>query len=268
MDASLPFPVALETRWVGHPLHFVPEVDSTSSTLLQRAAEGASAGTVVLTEYQRAGRGRRGHRWESPTGSSLMFSLLLRPERLLPRHALLPILAGVALARTLERHLSGLEPRLKWPNDLWIDDRKAAGILVESESGGPDGPRIVIGMGVNVNQTSEALAALPGATSLAVASGSPVERGALFAALLGEMERALDAFETGWSPRGAWRRRDLLLDRNVVVIEDKERWEGTARDLSDDGALIVEERKTGRPRAIRAAEVRIRPASRPTESAP
>ncbi len=129
-------------------IHYLPETTSTNDVALQLAREGAPGGTLVCCEYQRAGRGRRGARWCAPAESSVLCSLLLRPEKPLPT-AHLAILSGVGAANALK----GLQypVKVKWPNDLLLHDRKVAGILVETL---PDA--VVIGVGVNCTVPEEA----------------------------------------------------------------------------------------------------------------
>lgn len=249
----------LQTSWLGRPLLFIPEVDSTNRLLRELAQAGTVVpGSVILTDYQQAGRGRQGRGWEAPAGSSLLFSLLLQPEHFSARYSLLPLVLAVAVAQTLEAHL-GLAPKLKWPNDVLLDGRKCCGILVESEiEGSGEGARIVAGIGLNVNQDTGAFVGLPEATSLRVAVGKATARGPLLAALLYEIERCYDDFQGGWEPHEAWRQRSALLNQPIIVQPQQGRpWQGTARDLAPDGSLLVEQ-ADGSTQAVHAADVRIR----------
>lgn len=240
---------------MGHPLLFLPEVDSTNHVLREQARAGAAEGTTVLTDFQSAGRGRQGRRWVAPPGSSLLFSVLLRPSALGERAALLPILSAVVVARTLENHL-GLAAGIKWPNDVILDGKKSCGILIESETGA-DQPFYIVGIGLNVNQDAAAFDGLPEATSVRVARGRAIERGPLLAALLNEFERAYDAFQGGWQPHAAWRRRSTLLGQPVLVRDASDTWPATALDLAEDGSLLVE-RSDGRQLHLHAADVSVR----------
>lgn len=250
MFDPLPFELHLSTRWLGHPLHCLHEVDSTNR-LLKEMADGG-AGTVLLADHQHAGRGRLGRRWLTPPGSSLLFSLLLRPASLTARHGLLPLVTAVAVAEALESHLA-LHPTIKWPNDLLFGGRKGAGILSEIE-----GDRIIVGIGLNVNQEAEGLTELPEATSLRLMMGHLIERGPLLATLLQALEARYDAFEAGWEPHEAWRQRAVLLNKPVWVYPTEgERWQGTALDIAPDGALLVE-RDGGGQVALHAGDVSLR----------
>ena len=260
MFDSLPFKLTLKTSWVAHPLLFIREVDSTNRLLRDQARKGAAQeGTVILTDHQVVGRGRRGRSWVTPPGSSLLFSTLLRPPIWTERHGLLPIVTSVAVARALEKQLS-LQPEIKWPNDILLAGRKCCGILIESEWSGSGQPTVIVGIGLNVNQEEHDLAPLPTATSLRVACGGVViKRGALFGTLLGELERAYDAFEAGWQPHDAWRKRAIWLGEQIVIHPAQgEVWHGTALDLAADGTLLVK-RTDGKRVYLRAGDVSLRP---------
>lgn len=132
---------------LGERLQFFPELGSTNEQALQMGREGAPSGRVVLAEKQSAGRGRRGAAWFCGEGSGLAFSILLRPDfekALWPR---LSLVAGMAVARSIEA--AGLAPEIKWPNDVMIAGRKVCGILVEAE-----GDFVVVGIGLNVGKVA------------------------------------------------------------------------------------------------------------------
>jgi BirA family transcriptional regulator, biotin operon repressor / biotin---[acetyl-CoA-carboxylase] ligase len=262
MFEPLPFDLELPTARIGHPLLYVSEVDSTNRLLRKMAAEGASEGTVVLADYQHVGRGRRGRGWEAPPGSSLMFSLLLRPLEVTPqRVALLPVVLAVAVAEAIERTLS-LQPTIKWPNDILADGKKVCGILMESEIGGTGEMAVVAGIGLNVNQETEHFTDLPDATSLRLACGEPVDRGSLFGVILQEIERAYSDFLTGWQPHDAWRRRAPMLGKTINVYPASgSSWQGIAVDLAPDGSLVVLT-PDGSHRHLHAADITIRSVSK------
>ena len=216
---------------IGRPWLHLREVDSTNRRARALAAAGAPHGTLVTAEAQTEGRGRQGRAWVAPAGRALLLSVLVRG--LDERHAVLPLAAAVAVSRSCER-AAGVSAQIKWPNDVWIDGRKVAGILVE---GRPHEGWAVIGVGLNVLTREEEFPAdLRGAaTSLAIAGGGSAPsvatvRSELVAALADQL--AADAATT----LAAWRQRDALLGSRV-------RWaggEGIARGVSDAGALVVE----------------------------
>lgn len=218
-----------------------PELPSTNDWLLERARDGAPAGVVALADYQSAGRGRLGRRWEAPPGCCLLVSVLLRPVA--PVTELFSCTAAVALAasRACSR-VAGVEPGVKWPNDLVIDDEKLAGILAESDEAAPGGRRlsiaVVVGIGCNVNW------APPDATSLAAHARVRVERDALFDAILDDLAGRVALLDTDRGRRatvGELRDRCVTLGRKVrVETAGAPPLLGVARTLDDDGRLVVE----------------------------
>jgi BirA family biotin operon repressor/biotin-[acetyl-CoA-carboxylase] ligase len=261
MFDSLPFILTLTTRWVGHPLLFVQAIDSTNRLLRDMAREGAAEGSVILTDYQRVGRGRRGREWVTPPASSLLFSTLLRPPVWTERESLLPIVISIAVARALEGHL-GLKPEIKWPNDILLAGRKCCGILIESEWDHKGVPNVIIGIGLNVNQAPDGFGDLPTATSLRLAKGDNLpllERGPLFSALLHEMEEALDGFRRGWQPHKAWRKRATWLGQPILIQRTAGNAQlATAIDLAEDGSLLVQ-MPDGTSQQLHAGDVSVRP---------
>jgi BirA family biotin operon repressor/biotin-[acetyl-CoA-carboxylase] ligase len=172
---------------LGRPYRFVEECASTQRLLDADEAEG----TTVATDLQTQGRGRLGRRWEAPSGRALLFSVLLHPQ---PPTALWPelsLVAGDAVASAL-REETGVAAELSHPNDVLIEGRKVAGILAEASTG-----RVVLGIGVNVDQTAEELpteTAKP-PTSLRIATGREWARAPLLAAILLELERRYDDWQ-------------------------------------------------------------------------
>lgn len=173
----------------GKVYRYAEVTPSTQRMLGEDSAEGA----VAVAEEQTEGRGRLGRRWEAAAGSSILVSVLLVPSVEPPRLPELSLVAGGAVAQAIAE-ITGIEPAIKFPNDLLIGMRKVAGILAESSEG-----RVVLGIGVNVNQTAQELPAdtLTPPTSLRVVLGEPVDRARLLAAILLHLERDYDAWTTG-----------------------------------------------------------------------
>ena len=225
----------------------VERTGSTNTDCAARARAGAPEGLVLAAEEQTAGRGRLGRTWLSPPRAALTFSVLLRPVGVPPvRRGWLPLLAGVAAAAAV-RQVSGLDVRLKWPNDLLLGPRKLAGILAE-QSGGA----VIAGIGVNVSATRGELpatgaAALP-ATSLLLEGSASLDRERLLGEILAEIERWYQAWRDTQIPgdpqasglRAAYLGLCSTLGRDVradlpagTVIR------GTAAGIDTDGRLIV-----------------------------
>ncbi len=224
-------------RWAGRAAVRLAHVDSTQNAARGEAEAGAPEGTVVWADHQTAGRGRLGRTWTDEPGAALLVSVLLRPG---PNVSCLPqisLLAGVAAAEALGAE-SGLPVRLAWPNDLLVGGRKVAGILAESVTSKNAEPVVILGLGVNVNQTRFPESLAGRATSLALEAGRPFDRERLLRALLVALEGWYGRWaREGFAPvREAWRRAAETLGRRVLVEEGLA---GIAVDLAEDGALLV-----------------------------
>ena len=178
----------------GSVYRYAEVAPSTQRMLGEDSGEGA----VAVAEEQTEGRGRLGRRWEAAPRSSILVSVLLVPAVEPPRLPELSLVAGGAVAQAIAE-ITGIEPAIKFPNDLLIGMRKVAGILAESSEG-----RVVLGIGVNVNQTAQELPAdtLTPPTSLRVVLGEAVDRAPLLAAILLQLERDYDAWTTGTAASG------------------------------------------------------------------
>lgn len=227
---------------VGREILFYDRVDSTSRVGREYALQKAEEGLVILAESQAQGRGRRGRIWESPPGVNLYISILLRPSVPPAVAPQITLVAGVAGANALAR-TTGLEARIKWPNDLFIHGKKVAGILAEMEAENSAIHFIILGVGVNVNGTGEEIpSSLQGlATSLRIEGGRPFPRGLVAAGLLEELEKEYDFFlQEGFSPkqREEWNRLSCVNGKwGTVNIMDQE-IPGQALGLDADGALL------------------------------
>lgn len=214
---------------IGRPRVHHCTTDSTNERAKELALAAAPHGTLVTADEQTAGRGRQGRAWLAPAGSALLMSLLLRD--LGDAQAHLPLAAALAVCAACEGSAS-VSCEIKWPNDVWIEGRKVAGILIE---GRPQHGWAVLGIGLNV---TTARAEFPAelretATSLAAEAGNQPSREEVLGLLLRELEAAFA--EQPGQILAAWRARDALRGRAV-------RWhggEGTATGIDDSGALIV-----------------------------
>ena len=219
-------------------------VASTGSTNADLLARGGPEGQVLVAEEQTAGRGRAGRTWVSQPGASLTFSVLLRPASVPPpARGWLPLLTGVAVAAGV-RSASGVEARLKWPNDVLVGDRKLAGILAEQST---DGDTVVVGVGLNVATQERELPVSPTglpATSLLV-EGADVGREAVLAEILRSLERWYLALTANPDPAGSgllaeYRAACTTLGRQVRVELPAGRvLAGVAEDVDPSGRLLV-----------------------------
>jgi len=241
---AMPF-VADRTRHslLGRSFRYYDEIESTNVEAKNLAAAGAPEGTVVVAEQQSAGRGRLGRRWTSPAGKGLLFSVVLRPPVDMADVHLLTIAAAIAACDAIES-LTDVSVRIKWPNDLLIDDRKVGGILLEAAGEQDAIDWVVVGIGLNVNTEYNELpvALRRTAVSLKTASGKPVDRSELLARLLLSLEeRYMDAVRNGFDRvLTDFRARDYLARRSISVQTRRGPVTGVALGVDEKGALLVQ----------------------------
>jgi BirA family transcriptional regulator, biotin operon repressor / biotin---[acetyl-CoA-carboxylase] ligase len=230
-------------KLIGREVLFFSEIDSTNREARDRAEKGALEGTVVIADSQSCGKGRLGRSWESPSGSNLYLSIILRPPISPPAAAQITLLAGIAAARALSG-VSGLECRIKWPNDIFLQGRKLAGILAEMEGKGSRVRFVILGVGVNVNWRRENFPAelRQTATSLSAETGKEISRVAVAAGLLHELEKEYVSFlREGFSARlrEEWSRLSWVLGKRVTLSLPEGTISGKALGLDREGALLV-----------------------------
>jgi BirA family biotin operon repressor/biotin-[acetyl-CoA-carboxylase] ligase len=232
-----------EKSMFGRSFRYHDEIESTNVEAKVLAQKGAPEGTVVVAEAQTAGRGRLGRRWTSPAGKGLLFSVLLRPPLPMSEAHLLTVVAAAAAAEAIEKHIGG-PVAIKWPNDLFIGDRKVGGILMEVSGEQDEVDWVVLGMGLNVNtEFSELPVALRRtATSLKIVTGEPCDRSEVLASLLLSLESHYKTAARGGFDRAltAFRERDYLRSRTVSVETRQGPVVGEAAGIDERGALLVE----------------------------
>lgn len=225
-------------RWT---IRSVAATGSTNDDLAAAARDGADDGQVLLGELQRTGKGRLGRTWTAPAGAGLILSVLLRlPTVPLTRRGWIGPLVGLALVDAVHR-VTAVDAALKWPNDLLVDGAKCAGMLAEATADG-----VVVGFGLNVSLTRDELPR-PDATSLLLAGASTLDRASIAAAVLDELAGRLDRWTTAQGDpdrsglRADYRRGCATLGADVrVELPGGGAVTGTARDVTVDGALLVE----------------------------
>jgi BirA family biotin operon repressor/biotin-[acetyl-CoA-carboxylase] ligase len=234
-----------ESQLIGREIQVFRETTSTSDVVEKLARDGVAEGAVVFAESQTRGRGRLGRRWLSPAGAGLWLSVLLRPTCRPNEMTRLTIAAAVAVARAV-REQTGLDPEVKWPNDLLLRGRKFAGILTEL-SGEQDRVRhAVLGIGVDVNLTAANLPAdlRRQTTSLRLELGRPVLRAELAVALLRELDIVYGRLSAGQFEQLAdeWESACTTLGREIEVAVGDRRLKGRAEALDQDGSLLLRTR--------------------------
>lgn len=179
----------LTTAYYGRTLQVVDETGSTNDDASRAAAQNAARGFVLVANRQTAGRGSRGRTWLSPANTDLYLSIVDRPNLPLQQLPPLTLAVGLGVAELVAARLPHTKVEVKWPNDVWVDRQKCAGILVESSTSGTGAGPVVIGIGLNVNRTSFPPDLDQPATSLRLALGEPLDRNGLLADLLNAVER-------------------------------------------------------------------------------
>jgi BirA family biotin operon repressor/biotin-[acetyl-CoA-carboxylase] ligase len=243
--------VAPDGLW--REIEVVPSTGSTNADLLARALAGEPEGVVLAAEEQTAGRGRMGRAWVSPPYAALTFSLLIRPDVPPARRGWLPLLTGVAVAAAVTE-VTGVQARLKWPNDLLAGEAKLAGILAEAA-----GDAVVVGIGLNVSTEPAELTPLlagpgPGAlpatslpaTSLRAAGATALDRTGLLLAILAWFERWYQAWrQAGGDPDRSGLREEYVswsatIGRTVrAELPGGQVLSGPAAGVDSDGRLLV-----------------------------
>ena len=242
-NAPLPFEVnpLLTTKRVGRTFHYLAETDSTNRVASRLASEGTPEGTVVVADTQSAGRGRMQRVWFSPPGQNLYLSIVLRPQVLPLQVPQISLVIGISLCRTIAWMFPALQPRAKWPNDIFLGGRKLAGILCSMVAEMERVQHIVVGIGINVNVVAFPAELEATATSLRLAGGEEVSRPELLAMLLGDVEEAYGQWlEQGLSSfLDEWNTYSLLTGRTVMVETLGQEVRGLVTGVSQTGTLIL-----------------------------
>lgn len=224
---------------LGRPIIRFDVVGSTMDVLGDLAGVGAREGTVVVAEYQTAGRGRSGRQWTAPSGTALLHSLLLRPDLPLRRLTPLSLLVADALVTTL-RELHGVQAEIKWPNDLLVGGRKISGVLTQTSSRAGQ-LAVIVGVGINTNTAPDDLR--PGSTSLLAERSVRVDHDVLMWHFLGELECRYQELQSGHLER-RWQsiRSSLAFVGDQVEIQDRDVvFEGILDGIDDEGALLLDQ---------------------------
>lgn len=254
----------LTTKWAGRNVYFLEETDSTNLQAKHLADAGAVSGTLVVTDCQTKGRGRRGRMWESPRGSSVYMTLLMRPEILPGRASMLTLVMGLSVAQVIQKVLE-LEKsescvQIKWPNDVVLSGKKLVGILTEMNAQIDYIEYLVIGVGINVNTGEFPEELKDKATSLLKELGHPVNRAQLIAEIMQAFEKNYGIFEKTQDLSGLiedYQAISANYQQPVRVLEPGNEYTGIARGINKLGELLVE-REDGTVENVYSGEVSVR----------
>lgn len=231
-----------KTTLIGRDIRVFQQTNSTNDVADRLARDGVNEGVAVFAETQTKGRGRLGRKWSSPSGKGLWFSVLLRPD-LRPQEATRITIAGATALWRAIHQVAGLRADVKWPNDILINGRKVAGILTEMNAELDHVKYVILGVGLDVNQTATDFPAelRRVATSLHVETRKPVSRAELATAILRELDRDYCRVCQGAFAEVAdeWEKHCTTLGQQVMINIGNRKLQGRAEALDDDGALLL-----------------------------
>ncbi len=249
----------MNTQWAGRKVYFRKECESTNEDAKYLGDEGMDHGSLVVAQTQTGGKGRRGRSWDSPLGTSISMSLLLRPDFAPNQASMLTLLMAISVAEVISKSCD-LDVMIKWPNDILVNRKKVCGILTEMNAEMDYINYVVIGVGINVNQKElpEELAEI--ATSLLMEKGERVDRNDLILNIMEYFEYYYDIFvENGDVSAFVELYDGYLINRNetVRVLDPKGEYTGIAQGINDRGELIVK-REDGSIARVYSGEVSVR----------
>ncbi len=246
------------TEWLGE-IWTLESTGSTNTVAMEQGMLGLPGPLAIFAEHQTAGRGRFGRRWESKSGEGLSFSLLLRPSVPQEYWSRLPTLAALAVARCASEFLPREDVQIKWPNDVVVRGRKLSGLLAETGSDPVRGPFLVVGIGLNVNQSGFPAPLDETATSLCLMTGRAYDRAHVAARLLGHLNELLpllgNAFPKAIEEAKA---RSSVLGKRLLLHTGIRALEGIAESLDAEGRLQVR-MQDGTLENFSAGEISLKP---------
>ena len=230
------------TQWAGCEIYCFDSIDSTNTKAKELAEAGHPSGTLVVADQQTLGRGRRGRSWESPAGTGIFMTLMLKPDINPNNASMLTLVAAMATARAITE-VTGEAAQIKWPNDIVMNGKKVVGILTEMSAQFDYINHIVVGIGINVHNEEFPEEIAKTASSLLLECGHRIHRASLIEAFLEEFERLYAVYLETEDMSGLQKEYDSLLvnrGRQVRVLDPKEPFEGKAMGITKKGELIVD----------------------------
>lgn len=251
--------LGLKTSIIGQQIHYKESVDSTQKIAHRLGLENVPEGTVVIADEQVGGKGRLGRLWHSPKSTGIWMSIILRPNIPLPKAPQLTLLTAVAVVQAIE-DCTGLEPSIKWPNDILLGGKKVTGILTELQAEADRIHSVIIGIGMNVNQKSEDFPAELHsiATSLMLEKGEAINRAELIQAVFSRLEKLyLIYLDKGFRPiKLLWESYAISIGKKITARTLSGSIVGVARGITDDGVLLLED-DSGTVHSIYSADIEI-----------
>ena len=230
-------------KWVGCEILYFDSIDSTNTKAQELAEKGYPSGTLVVADKQIAGKGRRGRNWESPSGCGIFMTLMLKPDINPNNASMLTLVSALAVAKALA-DITGKDAKIKWPNDIVIDGRKVCGILTEMSAQFDYINNIVIGIGINVNNSSFPEEISATASSLRLLSGGKKYRRAeIIEKIMEYFEKYYSIFLETEDLSALVNEYDAMLvnmKKQAKVLDPKEPFEGKAMGITKTGELIVD----------------------------
>lgn len=247
----------LKTTEIGTKIDVFKSIDSTNTFAKKLAQLNCPSGSVIIAEEQTAGKGRMGRDFYSPNRSGIYFSVILRPQLSFESATLITTCASVAIAKAIE-NLTNLTVKIKWVNDIYINGKKACGILTEAGVNveGRTLDYVIIGIGINVSTASFPEILKDKATSLELESKKPLSRNVLIAEILNNLEEELKGIEKR-SFLPDYIKRSNILGREISVISPQNTFSATAIDIDENANLIIRT-KNGQIKTLNSGEISIR----------
>ena len=231
-----------KTKWIGKDTLCYETIDSTNAQAKRLAEAGYGDGTLIVAGHQEAGRGRRGRSWETPAGTNIAMSLLLKPEINPNNASMITLVAALAVSKAITQ-ITGEPAPIKWPNDIVMNGKKVCGILTEMSAQFDYVNHIVVGIGINVNIESFPEEIAETATSLRIETGKQISRAELIEAVWEQFETVYEVYLQTQDLRNLVKEYDARLinmHRNVKVLDPKEPFEGRAMGITPRGELMVD----------------------------
>ncbi|MCM3236796.1 biotin--[acetyl-CoA-carboxylase] ligase [Heyndrickxia oleronia] len=251
--------LGLKTSKLGSMIQYLDTIDSTQKVAHQLAQEGCPEGTIVVAEEQTNGRGRLTRQWHSPKFTGIWMSIVLRPKLPPFKAPQFTLITAVAVVQAIEQ-LCDLQPEIKWPNDILIKGKKVTGILTELQADSDKIHSIIIGIGINVNQTREdfpeELHSV--ATSIAIENGGKLSRSILIQQILANLEKYYQIYlEIGFAPlKLLWESYAISIGKDIIARTVNEVIAGKAIGISDEGVLKIQD-KNGVIHDIYSADIEV-----------